>query len=125
MANTTGLILSGGGARAAYQVGVLAAIAQMRRAARLALGDAPETAQQRANLSGNPFPIISGTSAGGTRRRGPDPRARAHPTSKLRAPPSHRMAQRDRRTRGRCPRQRDRLGARPAFYLGAQPPFRI
>ena len=29
MTNTTGLILSGGGARAAYQVGVLAAIARM------------------------------------------------------------------------------------------------
>lgn len=46
----TGLILTGGGARAAYQVGVLAAIAQLRR-------DAGAT-------QGNPFPIISGTSAG-------------------------------------------------------------
>ncbi len=46
----TGLILTGGGARAAYQVGVLAAIAQLRR-------DAGAT-------EGNPFPIISGTSAG-------------------------------------------------------------
>lgn len=46
----TGLILTGGGARAAYQVGVLAAIAQLRR-------DAGAT-------GGNPFPIISGTSAG-------------------------------------------------------------
>ena len=64
MANTTGLILSGGGARAAYQVGVLAAIAQMRRAARLALGDGPETAELRAEMAANPFPIISGTSAG-------------------------------------------------------------
>ena len=46
----TGLILTGGGARAAYQVGVLAAIAQLRR-------DAGQTQH-------NPFPIISGTSAG-------------------------------------------------------------
>nr|WP_277592382.1 patatin-like phospholipase family protein [Roseateles saccharophilus] len=46
----TGLILTGGGARAAYQVGVLAAIAQLRR-------DAGATQE-------NPFPIISGTSAG-------------------------------------------------------------
>jgi NTE family protein len=50
MPNTTGLILSGGGARAAYQVGVLAAIERMRREA---------GADQ-----GNPFPVISGTSAG-------------------------------------------------------------
>ena len=50
MTNTTGLILSGGGARAAYQVGVLSAIARMRREA----GAHP----------GNPFPVISGTSAG-------------------------------------------------------------
>lgn len=47
----TGLILTGGGARAAYQVGVLAAIAQLRR-------DAGAT-------HSNPFPVISGTSAGG------------------------------------------------------------
>lgn len=46
----TGLILTGGGARAAYQVGVLAAIAQLRR-------DAGATLT-------NPFPVISGTSAG-------------------------------------------------------------
>lgn len=46
----TGLILTGGGARAAYQVGVLAALAQLRRDAGAA--------------QGNPFPIISGTSAG-------------------------------------------------------------
>lgn len=44
---TTGLILSGGGARAAYQVGVLSAIADL-------LPDA----------SANPFPVIVGTSAG-------------------------------------------------------------
>ncbi|MBI3773133.1 MAG: patatin-like phospholipase family protein [Gammaproteobacteria bacterium] len=43
----TGLILAGGGARAAYQVGVLKAIARMR---------APETR--------NPFPILCGSSAG-------------------------------------------------------------
>jgi NTE family protein len=43
----TGLILSGGGARAAYQVGVLSAIADL-------LPDA----------STNPFPVIVGTSAG-------------------------------------------------------------
>ena len=55
--------MSGGGARAAYQVGVLAEIAQMRRAARLAL-DGPDAPAQRAEMSGNPFPIISGTSAG-------------------------------------------------------------
>lgn len=42
-----GLILAGGGARAAYQVGVLKAIARMR---------APNTT--------NPFPILCGTSAG-------------------------------------------------------------
>ncbi|HEY1130967.1 MAG TPA: patatin-like phospholipase family protein [Roseateles sp.] len=46
----TGLILTGGGARASYQVGVLAAIAQLRR-------DAGAT-------QSSPFPIISGTSAG-------------------------------------------------------------
>ena len=43
----TGLILSGGGARAAYQVGVLAAIADLLP-----------------NAAHNPFPIIVGTSAG-------------------------------------------------------------
>lgn len=44
----TGLILSGGGARAAYQVGVLSAIAELL----------PEES------SHNPFPVIVGTSAG-------------------------------------------------------------
>jgi NTE family protein len=44
--NTVGLVLPGGGARAAYQVGVLRAIADM-------LPGAP-----------NPFPVIVGTSAG-------------------------------------------------------------
>lgn len=47
---TTGLILTGGGARAAYQVGVLDAVANIRRHS-----DAPP---------GNPFPVIAGTSAG-------------------------------------------------------------
>lgn len=50
MTQTTGLILSGGGARAAYQVGVLAAIQSMRR--------------QAGADTGNPFPVICGTSAG-------------------------------------------------------------
>lgn len=45
-ASTVGLILPGGGARAAYQVGVLKAIAELMPASR------------------NPFPIIVGTSAG-------------------------------------------------------------
>jgi len=48
---TTGLVLTGGGARAAYQVGVLQAIAQIRRDC--GQGSAP-----------NPFPVITGTSAG-------------------------------------------------------------
>ena len=47
----TGLLLTGGGARAAYQVGVLQAIADLR----LACG---------AGAQPNPFPIIAGTSAG-------------------------------------------------------------
>jgi NTE family protein len=47
----TGLVLTGGGARAAYQVGVLKAIAQIRRDAGAAGGS-------------NPFPVIAGTSAG-------------------------------------------------------------
>jgi NTE family protein len=49
-AGTTGLILTGGGARAAYQVGVLSALARLRREAGAA--------------AGNLFPIITGTSAG-------------------------------------------------------------
>ena len=47
----TGLLLTGGGARAAYQVGVLEAISDIRIAC--GQGAAP-----------NPFPIITGTSAG-------------------------------------------------------------
>jgi NTE family protein len=46
----TGLVLTGGGARAAYQVGVLKAVAEIRR----------EFGEQRSN----PFPVITGTSAG-------------------------------------------------------------
>jgi NTE family protein len=49
-ARTTGLVLTGGGARAAYQVGVLSAVAQIRR----------DCEGRRAN----PFPVIAGTSAG-------------------------------------------------------------
>src|SRR5258705_2610468 len=44
------LVLTGGGARAAYQAGVLEAVAQIRGET-----DAPRT---------NPFPIVAGTSAG-------------------------------------------------------------
>ena len=47
---TTGLVLTGGGARAAYQVGVLKAIARIRR----------EVGAPRQN----PFGVIAGTSAG-------------------------------------------------------------
>lgn len=47
----TGIVLSGGGARAAYQVGVLGAIADLRRAS-------------GADLRRNPFGVICGTSAG-------------------------------------------------------------
>jgi NTE family protein len=50
-ARPAGLLLTGGGARAAYQVGVLEAIADIR----LACGAGNEP---------NPFPIITGTSAG-------------------------------------------------------------
>jgi NTE family protein len=46
-----GLILTGGGARAAYQVGVLRALARMRR-------------ECGADLTRNPFGVIAGTSAG-------------------------------------------------------------
>jgi len=47
----TGLVLTGGGARAAYQVGVLKAIAEIRR-------------ESSGVDQGNPFPVIAGTSAG-------------------------------------------------------------
>ncbi len=47
----TGLLLTGGGARAAYQVGVLEAVADIRKTC-ATLGEP------------NPFPIITGTSAG-------------------------------------------------------------
>jgi NTE family protein len=46
----TGLVLTGGGARAAYQIGVLKAVSRIRRDC-----GAPR---------GNPFPVIAGTSAG-------------------------------------------------------------
>lgn len=51
VAKPAGLMLSGGGARAAYQVGVLEAIADIRL-------------QCGAGSEPNPFPIITGTSAG-------------------------------------------------------------
>lgn len=47
----TALLLSGGGARAAYQVGVLEALSDLRRAC-------------HAHHGGNPFGILAGTSAG-------------------------------------------------------------
>ena len=49
----TGLVLSGGGARAAYQVGVLQALMRLRR-----------EAQGAAHGGSNPFGVIVGTSAG-------------------------------------------------------------
>jgi NTE family protein len=49
-APTTGLILTGGGARAAYQVGVLRAVHRIR--------------QQAGAPAGNPYPVLAGTSAG-------------------------------------------------------------
>lgn len=52
-----GLILMGGGARAAYQVGVLKGIAHLLRDARRGLD--PSIAQGH-----NPFPVVVGTSAG-------------------------------------------------------------
>lgn len=48
----TGLILTGGGARAAYQAGVLKAVAAIRRE------------RVGAHSPDNPFPVIAGTSAG-------------------------------------------------------------
>ncbi len=49
-AKTTGLVLTGGGARAAYQVGVLQAVSSILR--------------EGGVTAGNPFPVITGTSAG-------------------------------------------------------------
>ena len=49
----TALVLSGGGARAAYQVGVLRALARIRR----------EVLNPAARMR-NPFGVICGTSAG-------------------------------------------------------------
>ena len=48
MENTTGLVMTGGGARGAYQVGVLKRIGELKRV----------------QTHGNPFPIIGGASAG-------------------------------------------------------------
>ncbi len=48
---TTGLVLTGGGARAAYQVGVLSALAHLRRGS-------------GTDLRRNPFAVICGTSSG-------------------------------------------------------------
>jgi NTE family protein len=53
LAPITGLVLSGGGARAAYQVGVLKALMELRRQAGADGGE-----------GGNPFQVICGTSAG-------------------------------------------------------------
>jgi NTE family protein len=50
IAPTTGLVLTGGGARGAYQVGVLKAVALIR--------------SECGVTAGNPFPVITGTSAG-------------------------------------------------------------
>ena len=46
----TGLVLTGGGARAAYQIGVLKAVTRIRRDCQ--------------GVAGNPFDVIAGTSAG-------------------------------------------------------------
>jgi NTE family protein len=48
MENTVGLVMTGGGARGAYQAGVLKRIGELKRA----------------RTEGNPFPIIGGASAG-------------------------------------------------------------
>jgi len=48
MENAVGLVMTGGGARGAYQVGVLKRIGELKRV----------------GLQGNPFPIIGGASAG-------------------------------------------------------------
>lgn len=55
--STAALVLMGGGARAAYQVGVLKAIAAVLKQARLGMD--PDLTRGR-----NPFPILIGTSAG-------------------------------------------------------------
>ena len=48
MENAIGLVMTGGGARGAYQAGVLKRIGEIKRV----------------QTHGNPFPIIGGTSAG-------------------------------------------------------------
>lgn len=53
----TGLVLTGGGARAAYQIGVLHAISRIRRAS-------------DARSARNPFDVITGTSAGAVNAAG-------------------------------------------------------
>ncbi len=53
----TGLVLTGGGARAAYQIGVLHALARIRRAS-------------DARAGRNPFDVITGTSAGAVNAAG-------------------------------------------------------
>lgn len=71
MTGRTGLILTGGGARAAYQVGVLKAVRDLRREYAQARAEASAQAGSRAGSQAesrvalaNPFPIICGTSAG-------------------------------------------------------------
>jgi NTE family protein len=60
-----GLILTGGGARAAYQVGVLQALAQIRRESAAAWPDQPGPGQaHHVAHASNPFDVIAGTSAG-------------------------------------------------------------
>lgn len=51
LSDTVGLILTGGGARAAYQVGVLQAVVQILQ-------------ERPGGMPSNPFPVICGTSAG-------------------------------------------------------------
>src|SRR5271167_1286313 len=48
MQNAVGLVMTGGGARGAYQAGVLKRVGELKRA----------------RTQGNPFPIIGGASAG-------------------------------------------------------------
>src|SRR5271169_1411292 len=48
MNNAIGLVMTGGGARGAYQVGVLKRVGEIKRI----------------QARGNPFPVIGGTSAG-------------------------------------------------------------
>src|SRR4051812_5442274 len=61
MEPTTGLVLTGGGARAAYQAGVLHAMARIRREAGV--------------TAGNPFPTPGGPRGGAITAAWPAPRA--------------------------------------------------